>query len=92
MFVFQENPLSTWFSNCFSIGFSKKWADSFFPFISRVLVDLSLSENSFSSYADSKRANIKLGVDFKYAPKEEGVKLKLEGASQVVREGLVDLN
>ena len=31
-------------------------------------------------------------MDSKYAPKEEGEKLKVKGTSQVVREGLVGLS
>ena len=33
-----------------------------------------------------------LGVDSKCAPEEESEKLKMEGTSQVVREGLVGLS
>ena len=37
-----------------------------------------------------EEVEIELGVDSKCVPKEEGEKLKVEGTSQVVREGLVD--
>ena len=39
-----------------------------------------------------EEVKIELGVDSKCAPEEEGEKLKVEGTSQVVQEGLVDLN
>ena len=35
------------------------------------------------------KAKIELGIDSKYASEDEGDKLKVEGTSQVVQEGLV---
>ena len=39
-----------------------------------------------------EEAEIEFGLDFKYASKEEGDKLKVKGTSQVIQEGLVGLN
>ena len=39
-----------------------------------------------------EEVEIELGVDSKCAPEEKGEKLKVEGTSQVVLEGLVDLS
>ena len=39
-----------------------------------------------------EEAKIEFGVDSKCVSKKEGEKLKVEGTSQVVREGLVGLN
>ena len=39
-----------------------------------------------------EEAEIKLGVDSKCAPEEEGEKLKVKSASQVVQERLTDLS
>ena len=39
-----------------------------------------------------EEVEVKIDVDSKCAPKEEGEKLKVKGTSQVVQEGLVGLN